>query len=307
MKVAIIGAGNVGASTCFLLASKNICSEIILIDIAEDVASGKAIDISQSSAALGLNTAICATSDYSKIANSDIVVITAGSPRKPGMSREDLLHVNTKIISSIVSEIKKYAPDTIMIVVSNPLDVLTYVALKVSGFERNRVIGMGNMLDCARMTYTISKELKCAISDIDSLVIASHGEGMLPLTRFSSVQKKPLRELIDKTKLDDIIEKTKNGGAKIVKKLGTSAYYAPAASICVLIDAICNDTKAIYPCSVFLKNEYKSNDVCIGVPVVIGKNGAQKIEELSLNEEESKIFNNSVDAIKDMIAILKIQ
>ena len=306
MKVTIIGAGNVGASTCFLLASKSICSEIVLIDIVEDMAIGKAIDISQSCAAFGVDTLVYAQNEYSKISNSDIVVITAGVPRKPGMSREDLLQTNVKIISSVTDEIKKYAPNSIIIVVSNPLDVLTYVTLKLSGFEKSRVIGMGGMLDSARMTRAISNELGYPSSKINSLVIGTHGEGMLPLARFTFVDGKNLEEITDKASLEKVIQKTKSGGAEIVKRLGTSAYYAPAASVCILIDAIIKDKKTIHPCSTLLQGEYESNDVCIGVPVVIGKNGIEKIEELSLNDKESQEFIDSVNAIKKMINILKI-
>ncbi|MDR0467409.1 MAG: malate dehydrogenase [Campylobacteraceae bacterium] len=306
MKVTIIGAGNVGASTCFLLASKNICSEIVLIDIVEDMAIGKAIDISQSCSAFGVDTLVYAQNEYSKISNSDIVVITAGVPRKPGMSREDLLQTNAKIISSVTDEIKKYAPNSIIIVVSNPLDVLTYVTLKLSGFEKSRVIGMGGMLDSARMTQAIFDELGYPSSKINSLVIGTHGEEMLPLARFTFVDGKNLEEITDKASLEKIIQKTKSGGAEIVKRLGTSAYYAPAASVCILIDAIIKDKKTIHPCSTLLQGEYGSNDVCIGVPVVIGKNGIEKIEELSLNDKESQEFIDSVNAIKKMINILKI-
>lgn len=306
MKITVVGAGNVGASTCFLLASKNICSKIVLVDIEKDIADGKAIDIYQSCFAQNIDTIVYAQNDYSQIANSDIVVITAGSPRKPGMSREDLLHVNAKIISNITNEIKKYAPNTIIIVVSNPLDVLTYVALKLSGFEKNRVIGMGGILDSARMSYVISEELKSPFNNIKSLVVGAHGEGMIPLTRLTYINGKSLNELTNKSEIEKIVKKTKDGGAEIVKKLGTSAYYAPAASICVLIEAIKFDKKIVYPCSVLLEGEYDSHDVCIGVPAVIGKNGVEKIEELDLNSEEKKSFVNSVNAIKEMISILKI-
>lgn len=306
MKVTVVGAGNVGASTCFLLASKNICSEIVSIDIAKDIAFGKSLDIAQSCAALGNSTVVKSCNYYSEISGSKIVVITAGSPRKPGMSREDLLNINASIISDITKEIKKYAPDSIIVVVSNPLDVMTYVALKQSGFDKNRVIGMGGILDSARMSNVISEKVGFANGQVNSLVIGTHGEGMLPLCRFSSINGVNLELLFDKDELEDIIDKTKNGGAKIVQSLGTSAYYAPAASICVLVEAILNNKKTVQPCSVLLEGEYKSSNVCVGVPIVLGSNGVEKIIELPLNSDENEKLNNSVNAIKEMIEVLKI-
>lgn len=305
MKISIIGAGSVGATTCSLLVSKDICNQIVLIDIEQDIANGKSLDIMQSAAAFKSSTKVKATSDYCEISQSDIVIITAGVPRKPGMSREDLLHVNIKIMKDIVQNIKKFATDTIIVVVSNPLDVMTYVALKLSGFAKEKVIGMGGILDSARMSNIVSENLNYGYGQVNSCVIGSHGENMLPLPRFSSINGIPLCEIFDENSCNEIVKKTKEGGANIVKLLGTSAYYAPAASICQLVEAIIKDSKAIYPCSVFLDGEYNVYDVTIGVIVMIGKNGIEKIVELPLNQSESNEFHQGVVSIKEMISIAK--
>lgn len=305
MKITIVGTGNVGASTCFLLASKNICDEIVITDVNQDILEGKAMDIAQSCTALNVKTTITPTMDYSKIQNSDIVIITAGSPRKPGMSREDLLHINTKIIKEIVSHVRNFAPNSIIIVVSNPLDVMTYMAFKESGFTRNKVIGMGGILDSARMSNVINSDFGYEKSDIISLVIGAHGEEMIPLTRFSTIDNKKFDDLFNTKQLEEIIYKTKYGGGIIVKKLGTSAYYAPASSVCVLVDAIMNDSKQIYPCSVYLKGEYGYDDICIGLPVKIGKNGIHDIINLNLNDDEKSKLKNCFTTIKEMIDIVK--
>ncbi|MDR2099892.1 MAG: malate dehydrogenase [Campylobacteraceae bacterium] len=303
MKISVIGAGNVGASTCYLLIAKEICSEVVLLDINKSIAQGKAIDMMQASITLGAKTNIKTTHDYQDIENSGIVVITAGLPRKEGMSREDLLNINIKIMEEVVLNIKKFAPNSIVIVVSNPLDIMNYAALKLSGFSKNRVIGMGGMLDSARMAYAISKRAG-STKEIRACVIGTHGEHMVPLLSQSFVYNHAIKDIFDKKTCEEIIHETKNGGAQIVKFLQTSAYYAPAASICNLIEAISNDTKSLLPCSVWLEGEYGASGVSIGVPVIIGKNGAEKVFSLPLSEEERERFRESVESLADSLNIV---
>jgi malate dehydrogenase len=302
MKISVIGAGNVGASTCYLLIAKEICSEVVLLDINRQVAQGKAIDMMQASITLGAKTNIKTTHDYQEIENSDIVIITAGIPRKDGMSREDLLHINIKIMEEVVLNIKKYAPNSIIIVVSNPLDIMNYTALKLSGFSKNRVIGMGGILDSARMAYAISKRVDT--KEIKAFVIGTHGEYMVPLLSQSFVYNQALKDMFDEKTCDEIVQETKNGGAQIVKFLQTSAYYAPAASICILVEAILNDTKSLLPCSAWLEGEYNVSGVSIGVPVVVGRNGIEKVFELPLSKEEAKSFGESVNSLSGSLAIV---
>ncbi|MFV0480938.1 MAG: malate dehydrogenase [Campylobacteraceae bacterium] len=305
MKVSIIGVGNVGSATCYLLSLRNICSQIVLIDKKYEISSGKATDIMQSAASLNMATQIKSTGDYSQIKNSDVVVITAGSPRKPGMSREDLLQINIDIMKDVTKNIKEYAPNSKIVVVSNPLDILTYVALKVSGFDKSKVIGMGGILDSARMSNYIVEKLQYGYGQVNSMVIGAHGEKMLPLTRFSSVAGIGINTILNEKECEEICYNTKNGGALIVEKLGTSAYYAPASSICVLIEAILKDTKTLHSCSVLLEGEYGINDVCVGVPIVIGKNGIKRIVELPLNEKEQLALEDSAKSLKEMVEIAK--
>ncbi|MDR0762111.1 MAG: malate dehydrogenase [Campylobacteraceae bacterium] len=302
MKISVIGAGNVGASTCYLLIAKEICSEVVLLDINRQVAQGKAIDMMQASITLGAKTSIKTTHDYQDIENSGIVVITAGVPRKEGMSREDLLHINIKIMEEVVLNIKKYAPNSIVIVVSNPLDIMNYAAFKLSGFGKNRVIGMGGILDSARMAYAISKRVDT--KEIKALVIGTHSEHMVPLLSQSFVYNQALKDVFDEKTCGEIIQETKNGGAQIVKFLQTSAYYAPAASICTLVEAILNDTKSLLPCSAWLEGEYNASSVSIGVPVVVGRNGIEKVFELPLTKEETKSFKESVNSLSDSLAVV---
>ncbi|MDR2081600.1 MAG: malate dehydrogenase [Campylobacteraceae bacterium] len=302
MKISVIGAGNVGASACYLLIAKEICSEVVLLDINRQVAQGKAIDMMQASITLGAKTSIKTTHDYKDIENSGIVVITAGIPRKEGMSREDLLHINIKIMEEVVLNIKKFAPNSIIIVVSNPLDIMNYTALKLSGFSKNRVIGMGGILDSARMAYAISKRVDT--KEIKACVIGTHGEYMVPLLSQSFAGNQAVKDIFDKKTCEEVIQETKNGGAQIVKFLQTSAYYAPAACICILIEAILNDTKSPLPCSVWLDGEYNASGVSIGVLAMVGKNGVEKILDLPLNEEEAKRFQESVNSLGDSLAIV---
>ncbi|MDR1614322.1 MAG: malate dehydrogenase [Campylobacteraceae bacterium] len=303
MKVSVIGAGNVGASTCYLMIAKEICSQVVLLDINRSIAQGKAIDMMQASITLGTKTDIKTTHDYKDIENSDIVVITAGIPRKEGMSREDLLHINIKIMEEVVLNIKKFAPNSIIIVVSNPLDIMNYTAFKLSGFSKNRVIGMGGILDSARMAYAISKRVD-KTKDIKACVIGTHSEYMVPLLSHSFVYNKAVKDIFDKKTCDEIVQETKNGGAQIVKFLQTSAYYAPAASICTLVEAIFNDTKSLLPCSVWLEGEYSASGVSIGVPVVVGRNGIEKIFDLPLSKEEDEKFQESVNSLRDSLVIV---
>ncbi|PID47351.1 MAG: malate dehydrogenase [Proteobacteria bacterium] len=305
MKISIIGAGNVGASLCYELAIRKLCSQIALVDIFENVAKGKAMDISQ--ACMGSDNFSCliASKNYEDIKDSDIVVITAGSPRKPGMSRSDLLLKNASITKEIAKNIALYAPNSISIEVANPLDAMTYVVLKQSGFDRKKVLGMAGVLDSSRMGYHILNQLDFTPKKIDSLVIGSHNDKMLPLARFARVDGKCLNEFISDEKINQIIQKTKEGGAKIVSLLNTSAYYAPAYSVALMIEAIVNDSKAILPCCVMLDGEYGYKDVTCGVPVKLGRDGVLEIEELNLDAKERSEFELSVDSVKSLLEVLR--
>ncbi|MDR3346656.1 MAG: malate dehydrogenase [Campylobacteraceae bacterium] len=304
MKISVVGAGNVGASTCYLMIAKEICSQLVLLDINRSIAKGKAIDMMQASIALISKTKIKTTNDYSDIVNSDIVIITAGLPRKDGMSREDLLNVNIKIMEDVILNVKKFAPNSIVIVVSNPLDAMNYAALRLSGFDKRKVIGMGGILDSARMAHTIVKKLDEKQDIVRAMVIGSHSEHMVPLFSQSFVGKRTIKDIFDEQEREDIIEKTKNGGAHIVKFLQTSAYYAPAASICILVEAISKNQKSTLPCSTLLEGEYGESGVSIGVPVVIGKNGIEKIVELPLDKEEMQKFKESVAHLRESLVVV---
>lgn len=305
-KVSIIGAGNVGATICYWLAMRKSCREIVMIDVVEGVAIGKALDISQATSPEGSHTIISASSDYKNIQNSDIVVITAGSPRKPGMSRDDLLMVNASITKSIIEQVSIYAPDAIIITVSNPLDAITYVALKVGNYPRNRVIGMAGILDSSRMETFISQKLGFGYGQVTASVMGGHGDDMVPLPRYSSVNGVALTDLLTELEMDEIIEKTRHGGAEIVGYMGTSAYYAPANSTVKMIEAILSDSRAIFPCATFLEGEYGYHDTVNGVPVVLGSNGIEKIVELPLNLQEQQQFAKSVESVNKLIALLKV-
>lgn len=304
-KVGIVGAGAVGATAAYSLTMMAICKEIILYDINRDIAIGKAIDISQSSTYSTNSTIVTGAKEASDLKDCDIVVITAGMPRKDGMTREDLLMINAKIMKDVLENVKKYSPNAIVICVSNPLDIMTYVAQKITGWSRNRIIGMAGALDNSRMAYQIKEITKFGGSDIKAMVIGDHGENMIPCTEFSTVGTIPLSKLVSNKDMENIIDRTKNGGATIVKHLGTSAYYAPARAIAVMVDAILNDTKIIMPSSVILDGEYGYSDVSVGVPVVLGKDGVEDIIELDLNDDLKAKFNSSVDTINSGINILK--
>ncbi len=304
-KVSIIGAGNVGASLAYELAQRDLCTHLSLVDIYEDLACGKAMDIAHSCIANDNFYYIQASKDFTCISNSDIVVVTAGLPRKEGQSREDLLLKNASITKDIAKNIAKYAPNAIIIQVSNPLDAMVYVALKESGFDKSKVLGMAGVLDSSRMSYHILNELDFVPKKIKSLVIGMHGDEMLPLLKFCSVDNKPLLDILHVEQCESVVQKTKKGGAEIVSLLKTSAYYAPAFCILKMIKAIKEDTKQTLPCSVYLDGEYGYKNVTCGVPVVLGKNGVERIKELDLDEKEKKEFDKSVKSIKELLSILK--
>ena len=302
MKVSIIGAGNVGSSCAEYISLKSIASEVVLIDIKEGLAEGKALDLSQTSTTLGFNTRIIgATNDFSVTSDSDVVVITSGVPRKPGMTREELIGINAEIVKSVVDKILINSPNTIIIIVSNPMDTMTYLSLKVSGLIKNRIIGMGGALDSSRFKTYLSMALNKPASDIHGMVIGGHGDTtMIPLTRLASYNGLPVSSFLSKQKLSEISKSTMVGGATLTKLLGTSAWYAPGASVSYLVDSILNDQKKIIPCSVFLEGEYGQKDICIGVPCIIGKNGVDSILEIELDNDETEKFNKSADAVRSM-------
>ena len=302
MKVSIIGAGNVGSSCAEYISLKSIASEVVLLDIKEGLAEGKALDLSQTSTTLGFNTRIIgATNDFSVTSDSDVVVITSGVPRKPGMTREELIGINSEIVKSVVDKILINSPNTIIIVVSNPMDTMTYLSIKVSGLIKNRIIGMGGALDSSRFKTYLSMALNKPASDIHGMVIGGHGDTtMIPLTRLASYNGLPVSSFLSKQKLSEISNSTMVGGATLTKLLGTSAWYAPGASVSYLVDSILNDQKKIIPCSVFLEGEYGQNDICIGVPCIIGKNGVDSILEIELDNDETEKFNKSADSVRIM-------
>lgn len=304
-KIAIIGAGAVGATAAYSLTMMGTCNEIILYDINTDLAIGKAIDIEQSTNYASKSTTITGAKDSREITNCDIVVITAGVPRKDGMTREDLLLINANIMKDVVEDIKKYSPNAIIICVSNPLDVMTYVCHKITRWDRERIIGMAGALDSSRMAYQINKIVGFGCSKTKAMVIGDHGENMIPCPSMSNIGGVPLEQLVSKQDMENIVARTKDGGAQIVKHLGTSAYYAPGRAVAVMVEAILDDSKIVMPSSVMLQGEYGHEDVTVGVPVVLGKNGVEKIIELQLDDAMKEKFNNSVETINNGINILK--
>ena len=301
MKVTIVGAGNVGASCAEYILIKQIANEIILLDIKEGFAEGKALDLTQTTSTLGFNSKVIGvTNDYKATAESEVVVITSGIPRKPGMTREELIGINAGIVKSVSENLLKYSPNAIIVVVSNPMDTMTYLVNKSFNLSKNKIIGMGGILDSSRFKTYISKSTGIDQKFIDAMVIGGHGDTtMIPLTSLAKCDGKLLSELLTNDDLLKVASDTMVGGATLTKLLGTSAWYAPGASVSYLVKAILNDTKETLPCSVLLEGEYNSNDLCIGVPVVIGKNGFEKILELDLNEAERLMFQNSVNAVKE--------
>jgi malate dehydrogenase len=307
MKVTIVGAGNVGASCAEYIAQKRIASKVVLLDIKEGVAEGKALDLSQTATTLGFNTSITGvTNNYSATAGSDVVVITSGVPRKPGMTREELIGINAGIVQAVSSSILEYSPDTIIVVVSNPMDTMTYLALQSTGLPKNRIIGMGGALDSSRFKTYLSKALEKPANDIQGMVIGGHGDTtMIPLTRLASYNGAPVSQYLDETTLEKVAADTMVGGATLTKLLGTSAWYAPGASVAYLADSILGDQKRMIPCSVLLEGEYGLEDICIGVPCIIGANGIEAIVDVKLNEQEKQQLSDSADKVRAMNAALK--
>jgi malate dehydrogenase len=307
MKVTIVGAGNVGSTCADVIASQSIASEVVLLDIKEGFAEGKALDMMQTATTLGFGTKIAGTTgDYSVTANSDVVVITSGIPRKPGMTREELIGINASIVKDVSQNILKHSSDAIIVVVSNPMDTMTYLALNSTGLPKNRVIGMGGALDSSRFKTYLSLALGRPANDIHGMVIGGHGDTtMIPLTRLATYNGIPISEIISDEKLQKVSQDTMVGGATLTKLLGTSAWYAPGASVAYLVNSILNDQKRIIPCSVLLDGEYNQDDICIGVPCIIGKNGCEKIINLDLNDQEMMKFSKSAEAVRRMNLALK--
>jgi malate dehydrogenase len=307
MKVTIVGAGNVGATCADVISYRGIASEVVVLDIKEGFAEGKAMDIMQCTTNTGFNTQVTGiTNDYSKTANSDVVVITSGIPRKPGMTREELIGINAGIVKSVVDNVLKHSPNTIVVVVSNPMDTMTYLALKATGLPKNRIIGMGGALDSSRFKYYLSKALDKPANDVSAMVIGGHGDTtMIPLTRLASYNGIPVSEFLSQEQLDKVAADTMVGGATLTGLLGTSAWYAPGASVAYLVDSILNNQKKMIACSVLLEGEYGQSDICIGVPCIIGRNGIEEIVDINLNDAEKALFAKSADAVRAMNADLK--
>ncbi len=300
MKITVIGAGNVGATTAQRLAEKEF-GDIVLVDIVEGLPQGKGLDLMEAGPIYNYDCKIIGTNSYEETDNSDLVVITSGLPRKPGMSRDDLVKVNTDIVMSVVGQVVEKSPDAILIVVSNPLDVMTYVTYKVSKFPRERVIGMAGVLDTSRMRNFIAMELNVSVENVHTFVLGGHGDTMVPLVRYTTVAGIPVTELIPEDRLDAIVKRTRDGGAEIISLLKTeSAFYAPAASIVEMIDSIVKDKKKILPCTVLCNGEYGFDDIFIGLPVKLGKRGLEQIIEIKLNKEESEALKKSADAVKKL-------
>tara|TARA_B100001248_G_scaffold254306_1_gene232520 strand:+ start:1031 stop:1966 length:936 start_codon:yes stop_codon:yes gene_type:complete len=300
MKITVVGAGAVGASCAEYIAIKNFASEVVLLDIKKDFAEGKAMDLMQTASLNGFDTKITgSTNDYSKTADSDIAVITSGIPRKPGMTRDELIGINAGIVKDVTENLLSYSPNVILVIVSNPMDTMTYLVHKISNLPKNRIIGMGGALDSARFKYRIAEAMSCPSSDINAMVIGGHSDkGMLPLTRLATRNSIRVSEYLSNEKLDKISEATKVGGATLTKMLGTSAWYAPGAAVSSLVHSIACDQKKMYPCSALLDGEFGLSDLCIGVPVVLGKDGIEKIEEINLNEHELEKLMLSAEGVQ---------
>ncbi len=306
MKITVVGAGAVGATCADNIARKELAKELVLLDIKEGFAEGKAMDMMQTAALLGFDTNIIGcTNDYAKTAGTDVAVITSGIPRKPGMTREELIGINAGIVKGVTENILKHSPNAIIVVISNPMDTMTYLALKSSGIPKNRIIGMGGILDSARFKYYLSKELNCSSNDLHGVVVGGHGDTtMIPLTRLATLNGLAISNLLDAAQLEKIAADTMIGGATLTGLLGTSAWYAPGAAGAALVESIIRDEKKVFPCCVSLDGEYGQSDICLGVPVVIGKNGWEKIIDYKLNETEQVAFNKSADAVRNMNQVL---
>jgi malate dehydrogenase len=306
MKVTVVGAGAVGATCADNIARKELCSELVLVDIKEGVAEGKAMDIMQTATLLGFDTKVIgSTNDYTKTAGTDVAVITSGIPRKPGMTREELIGINAGIVKTVTKNILQHSPNAIIIVISNPMDTMTYLALKESGLPKNRIIGMGGILDSSRFKYYLSTAIGCPANDLQGFVVGGHGDTtMIPLTRLATYQGLPVSNHLDADTLKKVAADTMVGGATLTGLLGTSAWYAPGAAGAALVEAIVRDEKKLFTCCVSLEGDYGQSDICLGVPVIIGKNGWEKIVDYKLNEEEQAAFNKSADAVRSMNSVL---
>jgi len=305
-KISLIGAGNIGGTMAHMLAMKGI-SDVVLFDIIEGVPQGKALDISQCATAEGVDASVVGTNSYSDIKNSDVIIVTAGIARKPGMSRDDLISVNTKVIKSVAENIKKHSPNAFVIVITNPLDAMVYVMQKVSGIKPSMVVGMAGVLDTSRYNFFVSQATGVSVREIKSLVLGGHGDTMVPLNNHTTVGGVPLVSLLSKKEIDEITDRTRNGGAEIVGLLKTgSAFYAPAASAIEMAESYMFDKKRLLPCAAYLNGEYGQKNIYVGVPVIIGRKGVEKIVELELTKEEKSSFQNSVSAVKDLIKTIAI-
>lgn len=307
MKVTVVGAGAVGATCADNIARKQLCTELVLLDIKEGLAEGKAQDMMQTAALLGFDTKIVgSTNDYAKTAGSDVVVITSGIPRKPGMTREDLIGTNAGIVKTVCENILKHSPNAIIIVISNPMDTMTYLALTSTGLPKNRIIGMGGTLDSSRFKYQLSQHLACSPSDLNAVVVGGHGDTtMIPLIRYATWNSAPVTSFLSEEQQKQIVNDTMIGGATLTKLIGTSAWYAPGAAGAALVESIVRDQKKLFTCCVSLNGEYGQSDICLGVPVTIGKNGWEKILDYKLNADEQDEFNKSADAVRSMNEVLK--
>jgi malate dehydrogenase len=305
VKVSVIGAGNVGSTCAEVLAHQEIVNEVVLLDIRENFAEGKALDIWESASIKMYDTRVMGTTnDYTKTANSDVVVITSGLPRKPGMSRDDLISINAKIVKSVTEQVVKHSPDSILVIVSNPLDVMTYCAYINSKFSSSRVFGMAGILDTGRYKAFLAEELNVSPKDIQAVIMGGHGDTMVPLPRYTTISGIPVTEMIGEDKLNAIIDRTKKGGGEIVNLLGTSAWYAPGSAAAQMVEAIIKDQKRVFPVCTLLNGEYGINNIYLGVPVVLGKSGIEKIIELKLDAEEMRLVNESARAVKEVMDVL---
>ena len=305
MKVTVVGAGNVGATCANVLATREVANEVVLLDIKEGFAEGKALDIWETAPINLYDTrTVGSTNDYSKTAGSDVVVITSGLPRKPGMSRDDLIATNADIVKTVTENVMKHSPDAILVIVSNPLDVMTYCAYLTAKVDSKRVFGMAGILDTARYRAFLAEELNVSPKDIQAVLMGGHGDTMVPLPRYTTVGGIPVTELIDEDKLNAIVERTKKGGGEIVNLLGTSAWYAPGAAAAQMVEAIVRDQRRVFPCCAWLTGEYGVNDLYLGVPVILGKNGIERIIELDLNDDEKALLATSETAVRDVKHVL---
>jgi len=306
MKITVVGAGAVGATCADNIARRELAEEVVILDIKEGFAEGKALDIMQTASLCGFDTRVKGvTNDYAATAGSDVVVVTSGIPRKPGMTREELIGTNARIVETVCKNALEYSPNAIIVVISNPMDTMTYLALKSTGLPKNRIIGMGGILDSARFKCYLQKELNCSANDLQATVIGGHGDTtMIPLTRLATLNGTPVSNMLSADTLKQVAADTMVGGATLTKLLGTSAWYAPGAAGAELVESIIRNQKKVFPCCVYLEGEYGQNDICLGVPVVIGSNGWESIIDFKLNEEEQAAFNKSAEAVRNMNGVL---